>query len=108
MEFQLTEVEDASMIRVCGRSFITKKTGPGHISLFVRTLQQWMKTSLRRESCKSLDVLLAAKDRAIMATASPVRVLLQRMKVPVPGKPGIVENAVQKNTSRQVELPVIA
>jgi transposase len=77
-----------------------------------RTLQQWMKASglgtaprkLLQEmrDLKSLDVLLPARDKTIRlrvaATApQPLKVLLQRMKIPLPNRPKIIENVVQKN-----------
>lgn len=79
-----------------------------------RTLQQWMKASglgtaprkLLEEikEIKSLDVLLPAKDKTIrlrtVATApSPLKVLLQRMKIPLPNRPKIIKNVVEKNIS---------
>jgi transposase len=79
-----------------------------------RTLQQWMKASglgtaprkLLEEIkvIKSLDVLLPAKDKTIrlrtVATApSPLKVLLQRMKIPLPNRPRIIKNVVEKNIS---------
>jgi transposase len=79
-----------------------------------RTLQQWMKASglgttprkLLEEikEIKSLDVVLPAKDKTIrlrtVATApSPLKVLLQRMKIPLPNRPRIIKNVVEKNIS---------
>jgi len=78
-----------------------------------RTLQQWMKASglgtaprkLLEEmrEIKSLDVILPARDKTIrlrvVATASPpLKVLLQRMKIPLPNKPRTIKNVVAKNT----------
>ena len=78
-----------------------------------RTLQQWMKASglgtaprkLLEElkEIKSLDVILPAKDKTIrlrvVSTAPPaLKVLLQRMKIPLPNRPRIVKNVVEKNT----------
>lgn len=77
-----------------------------------RTLQQWMKASglgtaprkllEEMKQIQSLDVLLPAKDKTIrlrvVATAPPaLKALLQRMKIPLPNRPKIVENVVQKN-----------
>jgi transposase len=77
-----------------------------------RTLQQWMKaaglgTAPRKlleemREIKSLDVILPAKDKTIrlrvVATASPpLRVLLQRMKIPLPNRPRTIKNVVAKN-----------
>jgi transposase len=77
-----------------------------------RTLQQWMKASglgtaprkllEEMKDLKSLDVLLPARDKAIrlrvVATApEALKVLLQRMKIPIPNRPRIIENVVQKN-----------
>ena len=79
-----------------------------------RTLQQWTKASglgtaprkllEEMKELKSLDVLLPAKDKTIrlrtVATAPPpLKVLLQRMKIPLPNRPRIIKNVVQKNVS---------
>jgi hypothetical protein len=79
-----------------------------------RTLQQWMKaaglgTAPRKlleemRELKSLDVLLPARDKTIrlrvVATAPlALKVLLQRMKIPLPNRPRIIENVVQKNAT---------
>jgi len=79
-----------------------------------RTLQQWMKASglgtaprkLLQEmrELKSLDVLLPARDKTIrlrvVATAPQLlKVLLQRMKIPLPNRPRVIENVVQKSAS---------
>lgn len=78
-----------------------------------RTLQHWMKTSglgtaprkllEEMKEIKSLDVILPARDKTIrlrvVATASPqLKVLLQRMKIPLPNKPWTIKNVVAKNT----------
>ena len=52
---------------------------------------------------KSLDVILPAKDKTIrlrvVSTAPPaLKVLLQRMKIPLPNRPRIIKNVVEKNT----------
>ena len=119
---QLTEVEDA--FRTTKHDFgmrpifhQKKDRTQAHIlvcflSLALwRTLQQWMKTSglgtaprkLLEEmrELKSLDVLLPARDKTIrlrmVATPSPpLKVLLQRLKIPLPNRPRIIENVVQK------------
>jgi transposase len=119
---QLTEVEDA--FRTTKHDFgmrpifhQKKDRTQAHIlvcflSLALwRTLQQWMKTSglgtaprkLLEEmrELKSLDVLLPARDKTIrlrvVATPSPpLKVLLQRLKIPLPNRPRTVENVVQK------------
>jgi transposase len=77
-----------------------------------RTLQQWMKTSglgtaprkllTEMRQIQSLDVLLPAKDktirlRAVATAPSALKVLLQRMKIFLPNRPGLIENVVQKN-----------
>lgn len=77
-----------------------------------RTLQQWMKVSglgtaprnllSKMREVKSLDVLLPAKDRTIrlrvVATPPPeLKVLLQRMKIPLPNRPKMIKNVVEKN-----------
>jgi transposase len=110
---QLTEVEDAfrTTKHDLGMRPIfhqKKERAQAHIlvcflSLALwRTLQQWMKaaglgTAPRKlleemREIKSLDVILPAKDKTIrlrvVATASPpLRVLLQRMKIPLPNRP---------------------
>jgi len=76
-----------------------------------RTLQQWMKASglgtaprkLLEEmrEIKSLDVLLPTRDkqvrlRVVSTAPKELKVLLQRMKVLLPGRPKIIENVVQK------------
>jgi transposase len=78
-----------------------------------RTLQQWMKASglgtaprkLLEElrELKSLDVLLPAREKTIrlrMVATPPkeLKVLLQRMKIPLPNKPKFIENVVTKTT----------
>lgn len=88
-----------------------------------RTLQQWMKASglgasprkLLEEmsEIKSLDVLLPAQERTlrlrVVATPSPpLKVLLQRMKIPLPNKPRTIENVVQKTDPCRPQVPVIA
>lgn len=75
------------------------------------TLQQWMKgsglgTAPRKlleelRELKSLDVLLPAREKIIrlrMAAtpAKELKVLLQRLKIPIPNKPKIIENVVEK------------
>lgn len=75
-----------------------------------RTLQQWMESSglgtaprkLLEElrEIRSLDVMLPAKDKKIrlrtVSTATPdLRILLQRLKLPLPNRPKIIENVVQ-------------
>lgn len=75
-----------------------------------RTLQQWMEcaglgTAPRKlmeelREIRSLDVVLPAKDRTIrLRTVSkapqPLRILLQRLGLPIPNQPKIVENVVQ-------------
>ena len=57
----------------------------------------------KMKEIKSLDVILPARDKTIrlrvVATASPqLRVLLQRMKIPLPNKPRTIKNVVAKNT----------
>jgi hypothetical protein len=51
---------------------------------------------------RSLDVILPAKDKIlrlrVVATAPPpLKVLLQRMRIPLPSKPQSVKNVVAKN-----------
>jgi hypothetical protein len=74
-----------------------------------RTLQQWIKASgletaprkLLEElrELKSLDVLLPAREknlrlRMVATPDNELKVLLQRMKIPLPNKPKIIENVV--------------
>lgn len=76
-----------------------------------RTLQQWMKASglgtaprkLLEElrELKSLDVLLPTREKTLrlrmVATPSKeLKVLLQRMRIPLPNKPKFIENVVAK------------
>ena len=78
-----------------------------------RTLQQWMKAAglgsaprkLLEElrELKSLDVLLPTRGKALrlrmVATPSTeLKALLQRMRIPLPNKPKIIENVVAKMT----------
>jgi transposase len=121
---QLTEVEDAFRTTkhdLGMRPIFHQKKDRTQAHILVcflslalwRTLQQWMKTSglgtaprkLLEEmrELKSLDVLLPARDKTIrlrvVATPSPpLKVLLQRMKIPLPNRPKVIENVVQKNT----------
>jgi len=75
-----------------------------------RTLQQWMDCSglgtaprkLLEElrEIKSLDVLLPSRDNKtirlrVVSTAPPgLKILLQRLKLPLPGRPKVIENVV--------------
>ena len=76
-----------------------------------RTLQQWMEcsglgTAPRKlveemREIKSLDVVLPAKDktirlRTVSKASQPLRVLLQRLNLPLPNQPKIIEKVVQK------------
>jgi len=76
-----------------------------------RTLQQWMEcaglgTAPRKlleemREIRSMDVVLPAKDKTIrLRTVSkapqPLRVLLQRLNLPMPNQPKIIEKIVQK------------
>lgn len=76
-----------------------------------RTLQQWMKaaglgTAPRKlleemRELKSLDVLLPTREKTIrlrMVATAPkeLKMLLQRMKIPLPNKPQVIENVVTK------------
>jgi len=120
---QLTEVEDAFRTTkhdLGMRPIFHQKKDRTQAHILVcflslalwRTLQQWMKASglgtaprkllEEMKQIKSLDVLLPAKDKTIrlrvVATPSQaLKVLLQRMKILLPNKPGIIENVVQKN-----------
>jgi len=75
------------------------------------TLQQWMKASglgtaprkLLEElrELKSMDVLLPTREKnlRLRMVATPddeLKVLLQRMKIPLPNKPKVIENVVTK------------
>jgi len=76
-----------------------------------RTLQQWMKASglgtaprkliEEMREIKSLDVLMPTRDKTIrlrvVATPPPeLKPLLQRMKLPLPNRPKIIQNVVEK------------
>jgi len=119
---QLTEVEDAfrTVKHDLGmRPVYHQKKDRTHAHILVcflslamwRTLQQWMKASglgtaprkLLEEmrEIKSLDVLLPTRDkqvrlRVVSTAPKELKVLLQRMKVLLPGRPKIIENVVQK------------
>ena len=67
----------------------------------IRTRHGTEKTLEEMREIKSLDVLLPARDKTIrlrvVATPSPpLKVLLQRMKIPLPNRPRVIENVVQK------------
>ena len=119
---QLTEVEDAFRTAkhdLGMRPVYHQKKERTHAHIVVcflslamwRTLQQWMKASglgtaprkLLEEmrEIKSLDVLLPTRDkqvrlRVVSTAPKELKVLLQRMKVLLPGRPKIIENVVQK------------
>jgi len=121
---QLTEVEDAFRTTkhdLGMRPIFHQKKDRTHAHVLVcflslalwRTLRQWMKGSgpgsaprkLLEEmrELKSLDVLLPTRDKIIrlrvVATATPaLKVLLQRLKIPLPNRPKVIENVVAKNT----------
>lgn len=114
---QLTQVEDAfrtTKYDLGMRPIFHQKQNRTQAHILVcflslvlwRTLQQWMKASgvgtaprkLLEElrELKSLDVLLPARDKTIrlrvVATApQALKVLLQRMKLPLPNRPRIIE-----------------
>lgn len=119
---QLTEVEDSFRTEkhdLGMRPIYHQKQGRTQAHILVcflaltmwRTLQQWMKASglgtaprkLLEElrALKSLDVLLPTREKILrlrMAATPPreLRVLLQRMKIPLPNKPKIIKNVVEK------------
>lgn len=119
---QLTEVEDSFRTEkhdLGMRPIFHQKQGRTQAHILVcflaltmwRTLQQWMKASglgttprkLLEElrELKSLDVLLPTREKTLrlrMAATPPkeLKVLLQRMKIPIPNKPKIIENVVEK------------
>jgi len=119
---QLTEVEDSFRTEkhdLGMRPIYHHKQGRTQAHILVcflaltmwRTLQQWMKASglgtaprkLLEELrvLKSLDVLLPTREKTLrlrMAATPPneLKVLLQRMKIPLPNKPKIIENVVEK------------
>lgn len=131
---QLTEVEDAfhAAKQDLGMRPIfhqKKERTQAHILVCFlalalwRTLQQWMKASglgssprkllSEMKEIKSLDVLLPARDRTIRlrvvaAPSSPLKVLLQKMNIPLPNKPRAIENVVQKNAPCCAQVPVTA
>jgi transposase len=114
---QLTEVEDAFRTTkhdLGMRPIFHQKKDRTQAHILVcflslalwRTLQQWMKASglgtaprkllTEMKEIKSLDILLPAKDKTIrlrvVATAPPaLKVLLQRMKIPLPNRPRIIK-----------------
>ncbi len=76
-----------------------------------RTLQQWMKgsglgTAPRKlleelRELRSLDVLLPTREkkirlRIVATPAMELRPLLQRLKIPIPNRPKLIENVVEK------------
>ena len=76
-----------------------------------RTLQQWMKgsglgTAPRKlleelRELRSLDVLLPTREkmirlRMVATPAMELRPLLQRLKIPIPNRPKMIENVVEK------------
>lgn len=76
-----------------------------------RTLQQWMKgsglgTAPRKlleelRELRSLDVLLPTREkrirlRMVATPAKELRPLLQRLKIPIPNRPKMIENVVEK------------
>jgi transposase len=119
---QLTEVEDAFRITKSDLGmrpiFHWKKDRTqAHILVCFlalamwRTLQEWMITSGLGNSprrlleemrqVKSLDVLLPTRQttirlRVVSTPSKELKILLQRMKLQLPGKPKIIENVVQK------------
>ncbi|NTU42962.1 MAG: IS1634 family transposase [Nitrospirales bacterium] len=118
---QLTQVEDAFRITKSDlglRPIYHQKTDRTQAHILVcflalalwRTLQQWMSCSglgaaprkLLEElrEIKSLDVVLPARDNKtirlrIVSTPPPeLRILLQRLRLPLPNRPKILENVV--------------
>jgi len=124
---QLTEVEDAFRTEkhdLGMRPIYHQKQGRTQAHILVcflslamwRTLQQWMKASglgtaprkliEEMREIRSLDVVLPTRDKAIrlrVVSTPPkeLKVLLQRLKIQMPNRPKIIENAknvVQKIT----------
>jgi transposase len=120
---QLTEVEDAFRTEkhdLGMRPIYHRKQDRNQAHILVcflslamwRTLQQWMKTSglgtaprkLIEElrEVRLLDVLLPVKKdktirlRVVSTPSKELKVLLQRLKIPLPNRPKIIENVVQK------------
>lgn len=119
---QLTQVEDAFRITKSDlgmRPIYHQKKDRTQAHILVcflalalwRTLGQWMKTSglgtsprkLLEEmrEVRSMDVLLPAREKVIrlrVVSVSPqeLKVLLHRLKLPLPNRPKIIENVVQK------------
>lgn len=120
---QLTEVEDAFRTEkhdLGMRPIYHRKQDRTQAHILVcflslamwRTLQQWMKASelgtaprkLIEElrEVRSLDVLLPVKKdktirlRVVSTPSKELKVLLQSLKIPLPNKPKIIENVVQK------------
>jgi transposase len=119
---QLTEVEDAFRTEkhdLGMRPIYHRKQDRTQAHIMVcflalamwRTLQQWMKASglgtaprkfiEEMREVKSLDVLLPAKDktirlRVVSTPPKELKVLLQRMKIPMPNRAKFIENVVKK------------
>lgn len=118
---QLTQVEDAFRTAKSDlgmRPIYHHKTDRTQAHILVcflalvlwRTLQQWMEcsglgTAPRKlieelREIKSLDVLLPSRDNKtirlrVVSTAPPgLKILLQRLKLPLPNRPKIIENVV--------------
>jgi len=121
LAFQLTQVEDAFRTTKSDlgmRPIYHHKAHRTQAHILVcflalvlwRTLQQWMDCSglgtaprkLLEElrEIKSLDVLLPSRDKKtirlrVVSTAPPgLKILLQRLKLPLPGRPKVIENVV--------------
>jgi transposase len=119
---QLTEVEDAFRTEkhdLGMRPIFHQKKDRTQAHIMVcflalamwRTLQQWMKvsglgTAPRKfieeiREVRSLDVVLPAKDktirlRVVSTPSKELKVLLQRMKILLPGRPKVIANVVEK------------
>jgi transposase len=119
---QLTEVEDSFRTEkhdLGMRPIFHQKQNRVQAHIFVcflaltmwRTLQQWMKAAglgsaprkLLEElrELKSLDVLLPTREktlrlRMVATPSTELKALLQRMRIPLPNKPKIIENVVAK------------
>jgi len=116
---QLTEVEDAFRTEkhdLGMRPIYHRKQDRTQAHILVcflalamwRTLQQWMKASglgtaprkliEEMREIRSLDVVLPARDktirlRVVSTPPKELKVLLQRLKIPMPNRPKVIENA---------------
>lgn len=118
---QLTQVEDAFRITKSDlgiRPIYHQRSDRVHAHILVcflalamwRTLQQWMSgcglgTAPRNlleemREIRSMDVLLPTREntlrlRVVSAAPKEVKILLERLKLPLPNRPTMIQNVVQ-------------